>query len=677
MRWHARLFDLRFVPLFFLLLGSVPLASAQYLYLDTNGNGVRDADDRIQPTGTTTVDIWLQTDRDRDGTPAICDPEAGVGLTINSYTIAFDVFGGTVHFGPMQNRLPFTDTPVCFGTYEDTTNAASYHNGWGWRDILPPGTYRLATLTLEVTSGTPSLFVASRRMLQPSDRTSFGTKCSGWDSDNTYKLGREWTDAAGLGGPHADAGSGYLYQQQVGRPILFDGSASKDPTGAPLTYAWDFGDGGTASDVKPTHAYAAAGHYAVTLTVSNGTETSTARTEAIVTESHQPVARAGGPYSGDVGQGVRFTAAASYDPDGDPLTYAWDFGDGGAGTDVLPTHVYAAPGTYIVRLTVSDGGLSDTDEALASIQEVRTYSPPAAHAGGPYTSVVGRPVRFDGTRSSDPDGDPLDFMWNFGDGAAPYAGGPTPGHAYTAAGLYTVSLTVSDGLFRNSAITSATIRQGFPARVVGGAPVPSVLIGPSEAPLVLRLEPADGSFRVSDVDLYGVVLRRSGDHPFTEVFADGPLRAEGDSDGNGVEEFTATFSAERLLQAFSDLQHAVHETVTIAGGLYAGGEFLTDLALNARRGAASNSVAIAPNPFNPQTLLTFNLTRPGSVTAHLFDVRGRLVRTVYRDEALPAGTHEMILEARSDRGEQLASGIYFLRLIGPDGPVTRRVAVSK
>ena len=57
MCWHARPFVLRFVPLFFLLTGFIPQASAQYLFLDTNGNGVRDEGDRIDPTGTTTIDI--------------------------------------------------------------------------------------------------------------------------------------------------------------------------------------------------------------------------------------------------------------------------------------------------------------------------------------------------------------------------------------------------------------------------------------------------------------------------------------------------------------------------------------------------------------------------------------------------------------------------------------------
>ena len=198
------------------------------------------------------------------------------------------------------------------------------------------------------------------------------------DFDNTYKLGAEWTDAQGLGPPHADAGGGY--EAQVGQAILFNGSASRDPKGASLSFSWDFGDGSTGSGPTPSHAYAAAGHYPVTLTVSNGTESSTAQAEAIATDPQQPVARAGGPYSAYAGESVRLSGARSYDPDNDPLTYTWDFGDGGTGAGDVVTHVFAAPRTYIVRLTVNDGRLSDTDEAIANIQEFRSFTPPAANA---------------------------------------------------------------------------------------------------------------------------------------------------------------------------------------------------------------------------------------------------------------------------------------------------------
>ena len=52
---------------------------------------------------------------------------------------------------------------------------------------------------------------------------------------------------------------------------------------------------------------------------------------------------------------VAFSSAGSADPEGQPITYAWTFGDGGTSTAANPTHTYTQPGQYTVRLTVSDG----------------------------------------------------------------------------------------------------------------------------------------------------------------------------------------------------------------------------------------------------------------------------------------------------------------------------------
>jgi PKD repeat protein len=80
--------------------------------------------------------------------------------------------------------------------------------------------------------------------------------------------------------------------------------------------------------VAPTHAYATTGTFTVTLTVNDGTVNSTAATATVTISNQAPTANAGGPYSGVRNQAVTFNGAASNDPDGDTLTYSWDFGDG-------------------------------------------------------------------------------------------------------------------------------------------------------------------------------------------------------------------------------------------------------------------------------------------------------------------------------------------------------------
>jgi PKD repeat protein len=150
-----------------------------------------------------------------------------------------------------------------------------------------------------------------------------------------------------------------------------------------------------------------------------------------------PLCNAGGPYSGQVGQAVSFNGGGSSDPDGDTLTYSWDFGDGSSGTGATPTHTYATGGVFTVTLTVNDGCTSSQCSTTADIN-----APPVCNAGGPYTGNVGQAVSFDGTGSSDPDGTIVSYVWNFGDGST--GTGATPSHTYATGGIFTVSLTVTD-----------------------------------------------------------------------------------------------------------------------------------------------------------------------------------------------------------------------------------------
>ena len=90
-----------------------------------------------------------------------------------------------------------------------------------------------------------------------------------------------------------------------------------------------------------------------------------------------PVADAGGPYTGTAGTAIKFNGSGSNDPQGQPLTYVWNFGDSSTGTGVSPTHTYTAAGTYTISLTVTDTShLSSTAASQASVGTAHVVAVP-------------------------------------------------------------------------------------------------------------------------------------------------------------------------------------------------------------------------------------------------------------------------------------------------------------
>lgn len=179
--------------------------------------------------------------------------------------------------------------------------------------------------------------------------------------------------------------------------------------------------------------------------------------------NNPPVADAGGPYSGEAGNTViQFDGSASSDPDGDTLSYRWDFGDQTTGVGVRPTHTYVTAGNFQVTLVVSDGQLeSDVAVAVAEITEPPMNVAPTADPGGPYEGDPGQAVTFDGSASSDANGDALTYAWDFGDGS--FGDGVAPTHTFAAEGTYTIMLTVNDGQVDSEvAMTTATIAATIP-----------------------------------------------------------------------------------------------------------------------------------------------------------------------------------------------------------------------
>jgi YD repeat-containing protein len=152
------------------------------------------------------------------------------------------------------------------------------------------------------------------------------------------------------------ANAGGPYSGVTGSSIQFNGSASHDSDGSIVSYAWNFGDGGTGSGVAPAHVYTTAGTYNVTLTVTdnNGATASATATATVTVPNQPPVANAGGAYSGLTAQTIDFNGGGSSDSDGSIVSYLWTFGDGGTGSGAAPLHSYTAVGTYTVSLTVTD-----------------------------------------------------------------------------------------------------------------------------------------------------------------------------------------------------------------------------------------------------------------------------------------------------------------------------------
>jgi flagellar hook assembly protein FlgD len=68
-----------------------------------------------------------------------------------------------------------------------------------------------------------------------------------------------------------------------------------------------------------------------------------------------------------------------------------------------------------------------------------------------------------------------------------------------------------------------------------------------------------------------------------------------------------------------------------------------------------------PNPFNPSTAIEFSLGNAAWTTVAIFDVRGRLLRTLL-DEFMPAGVHAVAWDGVDADGNRVGSGVYFCRL---------------
>jgi PKD repeat protein len=232
-----------------------------------------------------------------------------------------------------------------------------------------------------------------------------------------------------------------------GEGLKFSAAGSSDADGTIAGYAWIFGDPDTAEGVETTHRYQAPGFYDLGLEVDDGRglNNSHQQTTQRFHVNRPPRAEAGPDRMACPGQPITFDASTSSDWDGKLENHTWDFGDGALAEGVAVEHVFDEPGVYGVRLRVTDDSGSAC-AAASDVVRVVVNGPPVAEAGGDQKGFVGGAhdqLLFDASSSRDDDGQPLSFLWDFGDGVT--VAGEKVLHAYDEPGVYPVRLSVSDG----------------------------------------------------------------------------------------------------------------------------------------------------------------------------------------------------------------------------------------
>ena len=252
-----------------------------------------------------------------------------------------------------------------------------------------------------------------------------------------------------------------------GVDVTFDASGSHHthPGHSIVHYAWDFGDGSTASGITAIHRYSLSNvtsrTFTATLTVIDDNDPAKQDTDTVnvlvTITNHRPVANPGGPYIVSDGDSVTLNGSGSYDPDaayGDVITCAWDidgdglFDDAATQTVALTSAELIAHYGFVlgtgkqISLRVTDTfGLTHAASTTLRIYE----NIPVAEAEADITNTYpGTIIHFNGTGSyhTNPARSIVSWEWDFGDGHT--ASGQTAPHAYGSAGDYTVILTVTD-----------------------------------------------------------------------------------------------------------------------------------------------------------------------------------------------------------------------------------------
>ena len=330
-------------------------------------------------------------------------------------------------------------------------------------------------------------------------------------------------------------------------------------------------------------------------------------------------------------------------------------------------------GTYAETFTVSDGHATASETITITV--LANNHPPVANAGGPYSGGTGLPIQFDGSASSDPDGNNLTYAWNFGDGST--GTGVSPTHTYSFAGNYIASLTVTDDgtpPLSATAQASVSVLNTIPARVeaklYGGV---YRITGGGTEPMGMEITQRPPT----DIDPATIRLSTTfaGAGAVTVLAADPKTASIGDIDNNGVFDMDVTFPRTSLATLLGNVPNGTTITLVMSARTTAATGAIPifgTLQVKIKNGGGHAVATFAsPNPFNPETAVTYELKNPGPVTVRVYSLEGRLVKTLVSEYAT-AGSHEVRWNGTDDNGRAMPSGVYFVKTeSGSDNSVVK------
>lgn len=295
-----------------------------------------------------------------------------------------------------------------------------------------------------------------------------------------------------------------------GQAVVLDASTSQDPDGTPLQYRWHFarelasaipyGSSATISNANSARASFvpdSGGSYVVDLTIYDGSVSTTQRSTIKVAKPEgaantAPVARIGSAIYQDVdaieyelGAWATPGGSTSYDLDGDTLTYQWTWWNTATpGTRETATGSALnlgrglAAGTYQAELVVNDGQVDSAVATRRFVIKTGANLPPVGRVAVASAKVLrGETMEFDGSASTDANGDRLEYLWTLIDrpdgsnAVLQNASSAKPHVVADQPGLYTARLQLRDSGRLLSSIWSAAAHGSVFAKAQNNPPV--------------------------------------------------------------------------------------------------------------------------------------------------------------------------------------------------------------